>query len=101
MLYACRAEAGLNQRQLERKAGLCLGQVSRYEAGKRVPTVRSVLAIIDALAPEPDREAWLWLMACMLPPGTSFALVLKATTDRRERLRLEVVAQQPALNPAQ
>lgn len=48
-LYQHRLEKGLSQRSLAQSIGLTAGIVCRYESGKRIPSIPTILKISNTL----------------------------------------------------
>jgi transcriptional regulator with XRE-family HTH domain len=54
-LRELRAEHGVSQDQLARRAGIHSTAIGRFERGKREPRLRSILRLAEGLGVEPDR----------------------------------------------
>ena len=48
LLRQARADAGLSQTALAQRTGIAQPNISAYESGVRTPTVRTLLALLDA-----------------------------------------------------
>ena len=48
LLRDARSHAGLTQNDLGERTGIAQPNISAYESGRRVPTVRTLVALLDA-----------------------------------------------------
>lgn len=48
LLRDARAHAGLTQSELGARTGIAQPNISAYESGRRAPTVRTLVALLDA-----------------------------------------------------
>lgn len=76
LIKIARAEAGLSQRELAKRAGTSQATLSAYEAGRKSPTLETLARVIRAagmdlritLAPLDPHDEWLAAYEAALPP---------------------------------
>ena len=99
LIKLARADAGISQRELARRAGTSQATLSAYEAGRKSPSLDTLARIIRAagldlriqLAPADSHDEWLALYERSLPADVVEAsrrkdreLVRLARTERRK-----------------